>query len=172
MALVVETGTGGDALISLAQFNDFAEKMGWDVSAYDDLDIEAAIRRASYYISTNYKYQGYTIGGRAQVLAFPRSGMIDGEGHGIDPTTVPREAETATYHATYYEMQTPGGLTPSGSTSDLVKSESVGPISIEYAGAGNGVDGLRPTLFAVKDALGPLLSKTSFSPFTARADRG
>ena len=97
--------------------------------------------------------------------------MIDVGGFGISHLSIPREAQDAAAHATWYEYNNPGGLTPSGTTSGLIKSETVGPISIEYGGTGEGVAGLRPTLFAVVDFIRPLLARNT-SSLTARGNRG
>lgn len=173
MTIIVEDGTGGNALIDGDYFAQFASDMGWDIDSYDDTEIEPAIRRASIYISNAFTYQGYKKNGRTQIQAFPRVGMLDNEGFGIDPDSIPREAQMATGYATMFELTTPGGLAPSGSLSQLVRQETVGPISIQYLDRNSGVEALRPTLYAVKDILSPLITENAGSNnFVGRADRG
>lgn len=172
MTLTLEDGTGGDALITLQQFKDYCDDVGYDYSTFDDEDdIEPAIRRGSNFISTSRMYKGTRIGGRAQVQAFPRSGVITPEGWSVDATSIPREARDATAEATWYELNNPNGLLPSVIMTDRVTQEQVGPISVTYAAANNDANAAKPVLTIVETLLAPLVDRsTSF--VTARANRG
>jgi hypothetical protein len=173
MPLTVEDGTGGDAMISLAYFVQYCTDHGYDIAAFDDTDdIEPAIRRASTYITAGWRFQGFKTGGRAQVQAFPRAGVIDEDGWAILPNEIPREVQAAVAEASFYELENPNALNPSILQTERVLSETVGPISTTYADSGSSISASRPVLTIVGDLLGPLLATQSYGGVTARADRG
>lgn len=174
MSLTVETGTGGDALISLAYMKDYCGDVGYDITAFtDDVAIEQAIRRASTYISTCYKYKGLVVGGRDQRQSWPRSNVFTNEGWPVDYLTIPREVQMATAEAAWYELNNVGGLNPSIVLTDRVTHEQVGPLSVSYQPVSStDLSASRPILTIITDLLSDLVDNYSVSGLTARADRG
>lgn len=177
MALKVEDGTGGDALVSVSDFQAYCEAKGYDLTSYDPTaDMEPAIRRGSTYITNGWEdqFQGYRIGQRAQIQAWPRYNVATPEGWAVDNMSIPREVTAAASEASYYELLNPNGLTPSVTLTDRVLSEKVGPLEVQYAPMGVSIDASRPVLSILADLLRPLLSAgaTGNSPVFSRADRG
>lgn len=172
MALKVEDGTGGDALITRQQFIDYCTAKGYDTSDFDpDVDFDPAIRRASTYISTGWNWQGFKVAGRSQILAWPRSGVVDNDGYGVDFNSIPREVQDATCEASFYELEHPNGLMPIITLTDRVASETVGPISTTYFNQGADISASAPVLTILNEILKPLLMRGDTS-FTSRANRG
>lgn len=172
MALVIENGEGGDAFIDLTYFQEYCDDHGYDLSDFDDTKQEQAIRAASTYISAGFDWPGLKYGGRAQVLAWPRSDVTDSEGWPVSYLTIPREVEMATAEAAFFLLQNPGALNPVVSLTGRVISETVGPISTTYANPGMEISADRPVLVIINDLLKPLLWNNGGSSVTARADRG
>jgi hypothetical protein len=134
--LTVEDGTGlasADALASLADCDAYHAARGAAAWTGEDADKESAIRRATSYLSRAITWTGVRTHGRAQALAWPRSGCVDGEGNGIASNEIPGEIADACAELALIELATPGALSPVITPSDAVKSETVGPISVEYA---------------------------------------
>lgn len=139
----------------------------WD--GLSDPDKTAALVRASAYIDSLsgqlsgtgcvLRFPGKKTGGRAQVLAWPRTGAVDSEGDKIDPDSVPVEIERAVYAAALYEAETPGFFNPSFVSSGLVKKSKVGPIEEEFAisqGGGNAQDVI-PVIPVIQGVMSGLL---------------
>jgi hypothetical protein len=174
MALTVENGTGGDALVSLNDFEVYCEEHGYDLTAFTDPEEEVAIRNASTYISRAFSYKGLKVGARHQIQAWPRYGVWDEEGYGVDYTTVPWEVVDATCEAAWYDLNNPGKLNPNVVITERALIETVGPISVTYEsrrGLGTNVNDSRPILTIIGDLLAPLLSPNA-SSVTVRAVRG
>ena len=176
MVLTVETGAGlssADAFVSLADMADYAAKNGltdWTSAADSPADDqEAAIRRATRYLSTGFSWKGYKTNGRSQALAWPRADVEDEEGNEIGSDEVPVEVVNACCEIAVRELVTPGYCTPDVVLSDRVKSERVGPVSVEYA-ASYSVDASRPAILIVQDIVGGLLSVSS-NPLVGSAVR-
>lgn len=174
MSLTVETGSGGDALISLADFKTYCSDIGYDLTAFtQDAVIEQAIRRGSSYISNAFRFKGIRVGGRNQIQAWPRSDVQTDEGWPVDYQSIPREVKSAAAEASFYELENPNALAPSVTLTDRVTQEQVGPLSVTYAPATNDAAASRPILTIVMDMLAPLLDRSSgISGVTARANRG
>lgn len=101
-------------------------------SAYvDSLGIDA--RPCGAMLS---RWPGTKTGGRAQSLAWPRTGATDIEGFAIDPATVPVEVEQAAYESALRELVAPGSLLPDFTPAQQVKREKVDVIEVEYAATG------------------------------------
>lgn len=135
MALSVETGSGSptsDALVSLADANTYHTAKGNATWTGDDADKETAIRRATGVLN-GYSWQGVRTNGRSQALAWPRSGVVDREGHGIASTEIPQELIDACCELALRELVTPGTLTPDLIAGNSVKREKVGSLEVEYA---------------------------------------
>lgn len=170
MALTVEDGTGladADAFVSVADCDTYCAARGladWNGAVSSPSDTkEAAIRRATAYLSSGFTWKGLRLNGRAQALAWPRTGAEDDENNTVASDEVPVEIVQACCELAGYEIANPGGLTPAVTLTDRVRRESVGPISTEYASTGMSIDAARPVLTLVNDIISGLLSGGSNS---------
>jgi hypothetical protein len=170
MPLIVEDGTGlsaADALVSVDDCTTYCTDHGltdWTgATRSPPEDDEAAIRRATAWLSNAFTWKGTRTNGRDQALAFPRTNCTDGEGEDIASDEVPVEIVQACCIAAAYERGNPGGLNPAVTLTDRVKSERVGPIATEYASTTMSADAARPILTRVMDIIGGLLSGGSNS---------
>ncbi len=131
MALTVEDGTGlagADSYLSLAAFKAQMDAWGYVYGAIADADLEVALRRATDYIDTKFRYKGNKLTA-AQALEFPRSDLFDWSSYAITgvPVRVKRACAELAFKATstsLHEDLARGGM---------VTSESVGPISVSYS---------------------------------------
>lgn len=166
MALTVETGSGSssaDALDTLANVDAYHTARGNTAWTGADALKEAAIRRASAFLSSSFTWQGLRTHGRDQSLAWPRSGVVDREGYGILSDTIPIEVRQAVAEIALRELVTPGSMTPDFSANALAKREKVGEIEVEYALADLSPAAARPVLLIVNDLIGQFLAKGSAS---------
>lgn len=160
MALTVENGTGlgdADAFVSRADCDAYHTAHGnsaWD-GTNDDKD--AAIRRATVWVSQHFNWKGQPVQGRNQALAWPRYWASDRYGWPVDTTSVPQEVIDATCEAALRELTTPGTLTPDVTLTARVRSERVGPIATEYAVLPASADAERPVVTLISDILRGLL---------------
>ncbi len=160
MTLTVEDGTGksdADAFISLAFADSYHTTYGNSTWTGENGDKEAAIRRATVYLSNSLPWEGYRSNNRDQALAWPRAGVIDGEGIGIDSDEMPIELQNATAEVALRELITPGAMNPDFTASDQVKREKIGQIEVEYSSAKRNADEARPVLLIVRDMIGSFL---------------
>ena len=133
MALIVENGTG---VVNADCWADVTSCSAWAVSRYgsslngDTADKEAAIRRAVDYMNS-LPWKGARTFARAQSLAWPRSGVVDGEGNAIGANEIPKEVIFAQHSLARAEFISVGVLTPSASRLG-VKREKVDVIEVEY----------------------------------------
>lgn len=139
----------------------------------------AALTRASLYVDglgqrrlSNMRFislfPGTPTGGRAQELAWPRKDASDMSGVAIDPATVPREVEQATYAAALREVVTPGSLSPDYRPGSIVKREKLDVIETEYQPVADSSDGkspVRPIITEVADLLAPVMTAASQTPW-------
>lgn len=110
-------------------------------------------------------FPGRKVGGRSQLLQWPRAGAIDRNGDTIDPDLVPVEVEYATYEAALRELTAPGSLRPDYVAAQAVKREKVGPLETEFFGsADDGADAVLPVLSIVDQLLAPLMVRRSLAP--------
>lgn len=186
MALVVEDGSGvynANAFITLQFFRDYCDERGMDHSTFTDDKINAAIVRATMYLSESFRYKGqrtkirnYEDPTRTQALEWPRVGVVDdrdvdadygefdgyrtGYGYGvlIPNDVIPRELKWATAEVAFYELQNQGAFTPAHRGQQVVKSEKVGPLSVTYETGQNVAANARPVLPYVLDLIGPFLA--------------
>lgn len=175
MALTVTPGAAdADAFVSLEDCNAYCEARGltdWTGSADSPADSrEAAIRRATGYLSAGFSWKGYRTSGRAQALAWPRADVEDGEGNAVPSDEIPVEIVQACCHIAAAEVATPGVMSPSVDLTARVKSERVGPLAIEYASVPNQAELARPVLLIVNDLISGLLSGGS-NPLVGTAIR-
>lgn len=132
----------------------------------------AALTRASSYVDGlgqqpdgyggwRVLFPGTRTGGRAQGLAWPRTGAFDNEGTAIAANEVPREVELATYEAALREAAEPGSTSPDYTPGSTVKREKLDVIETEYAvpasDGSNGISPLRPVLTVVSELLAPVM---------------
>jgi hypothetical protein len=165
MTLEVEDGTGkanADAFVSVEDCDTYCTNRG--LSAWTDAPDsppeikEAAIRRATSYLSNAFRWQGSRTNGRAQALAWPRDGVVDGEGEDIATDEVPREVVDACCEIAAYEIDNPGGLNPAVVLNEQVKREKVGSLEVEYAAGVLSAENSRPVLFVVRDLIGGFIA--------------
>ncbi len=160
--LIVEDGTGradANAMIAVAYADSYHTARGNAAWAGDDAVKEAAIIRASAYLTGSYSWQGYKVNARAQRMAWPRTGVYDGDGYSVPSNAVPDEIEQACTEIALRELITPGAMTPDYTPMDRVKSEKVDVIAVEYDLSAEGADSARPILLSVRDLIGPLLAQ-------------
>lgn len=174
MALTVETGAGlanADALITLVFADNYHTAKGTTTWTGEDSLKEAAIRRATAFLSNSYTWQGVRTKGRSQALAWPRSGVVDQEGYGIAASEIPIEIQNAVAEIALRELVTPGAMTPDFKASDLVKREKVGPIETEYALSNVTADSQRPVLTVVRDMVSQFMCREASSSIAGRSVR-
>ncbi|BCD88055.1 hypothetical protein PSm6_44620 [Pseudomonas solani] len=110
-------------------------------------------------------FPGHKVGGRSQLLQWPRAGAIDRNGDAIDPGQVPVEVEYATYEAALRELTAPGSLRPDFVRAGAVKREKVGPLETEFFDNSEaGADAVLPVLATVDQLLAPLMVRRSLAP--------
>jgi hypothetical protein len=167
MALVVEDGTGlpnADSYISVAEYKAYADGRGYDYSALTDAQLEQKLREGTQFIDTIQRFKGIQLVS-TQALEWPRSGAYDWSGREV--SGVPKRVKDAQAEATY-KAQTES-LYTDADRGGMIKSESVGPISVTY------MDGAPATkLFtAVMNLLKPFFrSKLDpGGPFNGQTDR-
>lgn len=134
-----------------------------------DADKLAALTRASAYVdslalrkrkngSVYTMFCGTKLGGRDQVLAWPRIGAIDVDGLEVPSSNVPFEVEFAAYEAALRELEQPGYLSPDYIPAQAIKREKVDVLETEYVGAAAGVENpLKPVASIVQSMIAPLL---------------
>lgn len=165
MALIVEDGTGlsnADALIALADVDTYHTNLGNSTWTGDNADKEAAIRRASLYLTNSYTWAGNKINAREQALAWPRAGVIDGDGYGVASDAVPKEIKDACSELALRELVTPSSLTPDVTPSEAVKREKVGDLEVEYSNPATNASTATPIISIVNDLVGPFLKGGSY----------
>lgn len=141
----------------------------------DAVKLAALVRASAYVDGLGQKplkgggyaslFPGVKTGGRAQLLAWPRTGATDQDGSALDAATVPAEVERATYEAALRELVTPGSLSPDYVAADTVKREKVDVIETEYAvGTPDGkTNPLRPVVSVVLELLAPVMIPAGFN---------
>lgn len=176
MALITTPGAAdADAFMSVEDCTTFCEARGltdWTSAARSPADEdEAAIRRATAWLSSAFTWKGSRTNGRTQALAWPREDVEDAEGEEVASDEVPTEIVQACCIAAAYERANPGGLTPNVNLTERVKREKVGPIETEYASVAMSADASRPVLTQVLDVISGLLSSGS-NALVGRVVRG
>lgn len=175
MALVTTPGaSSADSFVSVADCETYCAAHGltdWTGAADSPADIkEAALRRATAFLSNSFTWKGSKANGRSQALAWPRTEVYDGEGDEVSSTTIPVEIVQATCIIAAKEVVTPGYMNPAVVMTDRVKSERVGPLATEYVTASFGPEASRPVLLQVNDLVGGLIA-TSGSAIVGSALR-
>lgn len=171
MAFVVETGAGlstANSYVSVADFETFATDHGYTLSG-TSTQKEQALVRATAYIDGTFRsmFGGVRTHGRDQALEFPRSGLVDREGWGIDSDEMPAELKNATCEAAKRELASSGSLVPDiKAGGGVLKRVKAGSVEVEYDNDGS----LTKTFQAIEQALGSLLViRSRYSGVAVRA---
>lgn len=177
MALTVEDGTGladADAFVSVADCTAYCEAQGltdWTGAARSPAeDDEAAIRRATTWLSSSFTWGGSRTNGRDQALSFPRIDLTDAGDEDVASDEVPVEIVQACCIAAAYERTNPGGLSPTVTLGGRVKAKRVGPLGKEYFAAPMTAEAMRPVLTQVRDMVSGLMGTSSVA-YAGRAVR-
>ncbi|UYW33629.1 DnaT-like ssDNA-binding protein [Methylorubrum extorquens] len=172
MALVVETGAGlpdAESYASVEDANDYHQKRGNAGWAGDEAGKEAALRRATEYLDGAYRtrWLGQSAA-PAQGLAWPRAYVRAERGY-LASDAVPVAVVRACCEAALRELQAPGSLAPDLFPGERVVSETVGPLSVDYADGGGSDAGAPPVLVAVDRILAPVLRSPAAAGLVLRA---
>lgn len=128
MALIVESGVGLDdaeSYVSVADATKYAEKMGhsaWSAVGVTDAQREAALRQATAYIDSRYRFRGEPLTD-TQALEWPRDGYAWPQKRVVDACC--ELAVRALSQPLYADVDA------------LVTEETIGPLTTKYA-AGDG----------------------------------
>ena len=138
MTIEVEDGTGKASAVSYASEAEatayFAAR---GVDAWADVG-DATAQEASLVRATaalDSWLRGRWLGVKktqAQALAWPRTDVVDEEGFEVLDTIVPVQVKQATYEIALVEVQGTSFIQQSVNSSNMVSSETVGPISVAY----------------------------------------
>lgn len=163
MALTTTPGASdADAFVSVADCDTYCAAhglTGWTGAADSPADVkEAAIRRATAYLSNAFSWKGWKTNARAQALAWPRADVEDDEGNDVASDAIPVEIIQACCHIAAAEVAAPGVMNPTVDLTARVKREKIGPIETEYAGVANQAELSRPVLLVVGDLVGGLIA--------------
>ncbi len=165
MSLVVETGScvpTANAFVLRAELIEFGADYYPDVTIDDDEGTDAAIMRASTWLSSFPDWDGSMTCGRGlQGLAWPRSGVTDCNGDDVPDDEVPLEVQHSTFIASMAEIASTGVLTPTITPGKQKKRVKVDVIEEEYmtpkdqgvSGSADPTETLRPVLTAITDLL-------------------
>jgi hypothetical protein len=135
MTIVVENGTcvaGANSPVSAADADTFFSAQGnldWDAAA----DKEAALIQATVYIDARFRemWKGKRTFGRAQALAWPRTGVSDEDNTAVGKNEMPVEYKQAVIIAGLVASQ--GNLDVTQDPDVFITSEQIGPIKMTYA---------------------------------------
>lgn len=134
--------------------------------AYTVAQIDAAIVRATWYLSESFSWKGFrrygrntTVGTveRFQALAWPRYDVLDREGRYVSEDEVPREIQWATAEAALYELENPAALQPVHQDNRPIQTVKAGSVSVTYDTSKNSASQARPRLLAITDLIGEFL---------------
>lgn len=162
MTLTVEDGTGlagANAFVSEAYCTTYHADRGnstWAASTYSTAQREAAIIRATDYLSEAFNWQGFRANARVQALGWPRYDVEDRDCNPIPSDEIPREIQKATAEVALIELVTPNVMKPTYKAHDRLKSVGAGPARVEYAVGSLDAKGARQTILAVRDLVAPL----------------
>ena len=175
----VETGEGltdSTSFVTVMAFKTYSADRGRNLTEYGDAHIQAALIRATQYLSESFSWKGrrtrtrYDVAG-FQNLAWPRYGAYDREGSWVESQSIPREVQWATHELGYQELTNPHSLQPVYTPHGRVKMEKVGPLAVEYDVSRSDAQGARPVLLAVRDLIGEYLTPGSNNRLSGRSVR-
>lgn len=159
MALIVTPGSpSADSYTSLAQAAAYHTAMGNAAWGVDTAAQEPALRRATAWLDGRYKprWPGIRINGRSQALDWPRSGVTDRDGFGVDYLTIPAEIINATCEAALRELAAPGSLSPDYVASEQTLIATAGPVSVTFKDS-SGAASIMPILSVADGILSNLI---------------
>lgn len=176
--IIVETGAGvenANSYVAMSDADNYFEMMGksdeWAPDSPDDARMSALIRGAAY-VDRKYsdKWPGSKTHGRAQSLAWPRTGAYDSSKVLVEDDEIPREIKRAQMEAAIRELASPGSLSPDVVGGERIRREKVEGIEIEYA-PDSLQDSVVPVITAIDEILAPLIGTRSSTAtkFLARA---
>lgn len=164
VTLIVEDGSiveNANTYVSLADCANYNIMMGnsaW--TTYAQVDRETAILRAMRWLENfEARWQGYRTD-RTQVLAWPRTGMVDLDGYDLDENYIPMAIKDALCEAAWQELQAKDVFNPGvGEGGEVLeKSVKAGPVEASYKYAqATKLAGAFP---AIMDKLKPYLIET------------
>lgn len=179
--LTIEDGTGkvdSDAFESVIAVKARLAKQGLDAQSAtaSDEEIEEAIVRATFYLSNRLNWQGYRRKGRnhsagAQALAWPRVGVVDDEGSGVDLDVIPEEVLKAHALLVRQELITPGSLSPTFTPGQVKKSVKVGPVGVTYENDRTGPTSTTPIVLAASALVSCFLKPTGQNRLSGASSR-
>lgn len=168
--MALDTTLGGSTTDSYGTLNDadaYHSALGRSAwAAATTVDRESALRRAALWLDGVYRkdYPGKRLNGRQQALEWPRSSASDYFGDAIASDSIPQEIQKAQFEAAYHELTTPDSLSPQTSSSQVVKSEKVGSVAVEYAVSEGSIDALLPIVTSVDRLLSGILTRNEDLP--------
>lgn len=175
MAIVVEDGSGIVDAVSYATAavaDAYHSARGNSAWTGDTTAKEAALIRATTYVDGVYRlrFLGH-IATLTQGLEWPRAYAWTSDRGILPSNAVPRAVIHATCECALREIEAPGSLSPDFVPGEQVVSETVGPLSVDYAGsAGSAPAGdPMPRLVAVDRLLAPLLRSGAAGGLVLRA---
>lgn len=159
MALIVEDGSGltnAESYASVAEFKDYADKVGHDYTGYTDTKIEQALRRATTWLDARYarSFKGEQTK-TDQALQWPRTGVWY-RLFSVGAFTIPDKLKNALCEAAWRELVTPQSLSPD--RTENVKRDRVGDVETEFRSQ---AVGLAPSFPAVDSLLVDLVMDRS-----------
>lgn len=134
MAIVVETGVGlanADSFASVADADAYFTNLGYATWTGTTSVKENALKIASVYLERVYygRWRGVKKTS-AQSLSWPRSSVVDNDGHALSADSLPQALKNATFELalrSLTETILPDLTTPGSLTAKIVK---VGPVEI------------------------------------------
>jgi hypothetical protein len=176
MALIIEDGTGvlnADSYVTVAECEAFAIAYYGASLAGSPQKKEAALRTAALFMNS-LPWQGRRTFGRNQGLAWPRTGLEDGEriedgeGNEISETEIPEEIKNAQHIFARAEFIAPGFLSPSVTITQTKTLIEVKGIKWQPRSAPNTVEAARPVVTQAIDIVEQFFKQTDIK-FLLRA---
>jgi hypothetical protein len=170
MALIIEDGTGvpnADSYVTVAECEAFAIAYYGASLAGSPQKKEAALRTAALFMNS-LPWQGHRTFGRNQGLAWPRTGVVDGEGQEISETEIPEEIKNAQHIFARAEFISPGFLSPNVTLTQTKTLIEVKGIKWQPRSAPNTVEAARPVVTQAIDIVEQFFKQTDIK-FLLRA---
>ena len=168
-----------NAFISRAFAQDYWGSHGYTFATYSEDEQDAAIVRATQYLSDAFSWKGYrrkprnyAVAAENQGLEWPRTGVVDGDGYAVPHNVIPMQLKWATAEVAFYELQNPNAFQPVHDASNVVRMEKVGPLATTYDTARHTTWGARPELLAVQDLIGEFIKVGKGSVMAGKVVRG
>lgn len=142
MAIIVEDGTGletANSFVAVAFADSYFDDLNAAQWVGSDANKAEALIRASLFLSGRYKWKGKKLNARTQALAWPRTDVYDGDEYPVASDAVPKEIKAAVCELAAKELVSPRTLFPEVLLSQMVKSEQIGALRVDYLNAFNAV---------------------------------